>query len=280
MRAAAHCHRCGETFALEFPSLDDTGSLPGAPGAAEAPAPAGSTLDAASSQPTRRRVVATRAAALLLGMTAIALLSAYYAYRQPGIGPNGAANGDGSQPAGSAVATEARQEPTTEPMSQRTAPDPSTESPVVARVPADAAGGAPAAAVGAATATHPAQPARGRSLRRRPKQRQPVQDRAPSEAPGRALRSRRPGRASPARPAPIRSRPRGRRSAVRSKSGRCPIRTRSPCSKSIPPRRCGRWWRIPGQRSGRIRRQRSGPGSARAVRRPSRRCKRRPGVRA
>jgi hypothetical protein len=152
VRAAAHCHGCGETFALEFAALDETGPPPDAPGAPEIPAPAGPTLGAAYSEPTRRQVVKTRAAALLLGMTAIALLSAYYAYRQPGIGPNAAANGDDSQPAGPAISTDARQEPATAPMSARTAPGPSTESPAFARSPADGPG-ASNPVVGAAPAT-------------------------------------------------------------------------------------------------------------------------------
>jgi Double zinc ribbon len=102
VRAAAHCHQCGETFALEFLALDES-LLPDAPGAAEEPAPAEVADEVPYSRPRRRDVFTTRIAALLLTLTATALLSAYYAYRQPASGVDAAVINAHAESAGLAV---------------------------------------------------------------------------------------------------------------------------------------------------------------------------------
>lgn len=83
-RAAAHCHQCGETFALEYLSLDDAAEL-GHPAAA-APALAGTEAPGDAPRPFLRPqhgILRARIVALLCGLTATAMLSAYYAYRHP-----------------------------------------------------------------------------------------------------------------------------------------------------------------------------------------------------
>lgn len=102
VRAAAHCHQCGETFALEFEFRDEAVELPEAPAAAEGSVPAEAPPEAPYSG-RRRDVFTTRIIALLLTLTASALLSAYYAYRQPGSGFDAAVIVERSQPAGSGV---------------------------------------------------------------------------------------------------------------------------------------------------------------------------------
>lgn len=110
-RAAAHCHQCGETFALEFLSLVEAVQMQDAPDAAPIPAPVEGTAEAPDARP-RRGVFTTRIAAVFLGLTATALLSAYYAYQQPGSGFGSAVVIERSQPAGSATAPDLRLEAT------------------------------------------------------------------------------------------------------------------------------------------------------------------------
>ena len=84
-RAAAHCHQCGEPFALEYLSLDDAAELGHPPAAA--PALAGIEAPGDAPRPSQRRpqpgILRARIVALLCGLTATAMLSAYYAYRHP-----------------------------------------------------------------------------------------------------------------------------------------------------------------------------------------------------
>ena len=81
-RAAAHCHQCGETFAFEFPTPLVAVAMPDPPDAVDGHVHA----IEAPLQPPRPRGIRTRLAAVLLGLTATVMLSAYYAYRQPGSG--------------------------------------------------------------------------------------------------------------------------------------------------------------------------------------------------
>jgi Double zinc ribbon len=136
-RAAAHCHKCGETFALEFLALDDVTETPEAPEAAHVPAPVEATT-----QPGRQGVVQTRVVALVLGMAATALLSAYFAYRQPGIGP-AAAIVEPSRPAVPAAALRPEASPLgTFAPAVASSPVPSSEPPGPAAGPAGKRAGA------------------------------------------------------------------------------------------------------------------------------------------
>lgn len=84
-RAAAHCHQCGETFALEFLALDQAARVEDVPEASAGMADVEAPADAAGPRLLRQqRVLAARIAAVLLGLAATALLSAYYAYQHPG----------------------------------------------------------------------------------------------------------------------------------------------------------------------------------------------------
>jgi Double zinc ribbon len=103
VRAAAHCHQCGETFALEYLLLDDPAQTPDPPDAASGLAPTEASREAAYSPPRRRDAFTTRIVALLLTLTATALLSTYYAYRHPGSGVDAAGVGELSPSTGSSV---------------------------------------------------------------------------------------------------------------------------------------------------------------------------------
>ena len=105
-RAAAHCHQCGETFALEFLSLDDAAELEHAPAATPALARREAQVDPPLPPQRQHSILRARIAALLVGLTATAMLSAYFAYRQPGGGPDSA--GAAERPSAEGAAPHAR----------------------------------------------------------------------------------------------------------------------------------------------------------------------------
>ncbi len=204
--------------------------MPDAPEAAAVPAPVAATRP----DQCGRASFTTRIAALFLGMAATALLSAYFAYRQPGIGPMRRPIVERSQTRGSSCAGLA---PGGAPLcTLRHPPSPSSPAHRASRR-ASAAG----AGRGAAPARRSNDPTRPDAAKA-PDQRRPARDRQakrsrqapPSRKPEPARRVARPTRAEPVADKP------GGGPTVKSRSGRCRTRTRarSHCSRLSPRRRC------------------------------------------